>query len=98
MIQIPPYSSLTTDRSIDYPLTTSHLLYLNLKKKMINRTKRQALVWILLIASIQTTYSQTYMEIDENKLLLGGKPPLPALSPVPFSKLDTIFKAVKGEK
>jgi len=52
----------------------------------------------LSILIFQNGYSQTFMEIKENKLLLGGTPTLPDLRPVSFGSLDSLFSILKNEK
>jgi len=42
--------------------------------------------------------SQTLIEIEENSLLLGGKPAMPYFIPVPFSSLDSLFAFIQNEK
>lgn len=66
--------------------------------KTINKMKKYILLITVSFLLLQNGYSQTFMEIEENKLLLGGKPTVPNMSPIPYTLLDSIFSVIQKEE
>ena len=52
-------------------------------------------VFIIFLAEVSN--AQTFIEVEENRLILGGKPSLPILKPVSWTDLDSIFQVVIDE-